>query len=76
MIQIDHKEYPRKLKSLSPDSLRYIRQDAHDAMMANPEGEKAGYYADEINYVCMELRSRETPDKAAKLRAAFYGHSS
>jgi hypothetical protein len=33
-----------------PDaSLKYIQKDASDAMKANPEGKKAGKYADEVN---------------------------
>lgn len=58
-IQIDHVNYPKRLKNLSDESLRYIMQDAHKAMMANPYGPKAGYYADEINYCGMELAKRK-----------------
>jgi hypothetical protein len=35
--------------NLPMDSLKYIRKDAHDAMKANPNGRKAGKYADEVN---------------------------
>lgn len=59
MIQINHSEYPKKLKRLDEDSLRYIMNDAREAMQANPDGEKAGYYADEINYCADELARRK-----------------
>jgi hypothetical protein len=59
MKQINHNEYPKTLKGKSDDSLRYIMKDAAEAMAANPEGSKAGYYADEINYCAMELYSRK-----------------
>jgi len=58
MIQIDHTNYPTGLKSKSPESLRFIMRDAHEAMEAMPEGPKAGYYADEIHYCGMELVRR------------------
>ena len=35
--------------NLPKASLEYIRKDAHDAMKANPNGKKAGKYADEVN---------------------------
>jgi hypothetical protein len=57
--EINHAEYPKKLKRLDEDSLRYIMKDAHEAMTANPEGPKAGYYADEINYCADELARRK-----------------
>ena len=57
-IQIDHREYPKSLKSKTDDSLRYIIKDAKEAMAANPNGRKAGYYADEVNYAAMELKTR------------------
>ncbi len=38
-----------KFWDLPDSSLRYIQKDAHDAMKANPEGKKAGKYADEVN---------------------------
>ena len=58
MTNIDHNEYPKALKAKSDDSLRFIMKDAHEAMTANPEGSKAGYYADEINYCANELHRR------------------
>jgi len=58
MNQINHIEYPKALKSKPEASLRYIMKDAHEAMTANPDGSKAGYYADEINYCADELARR------------------
>lgn len=58
-VQIDHGEYPKYAESLSDEALRYTIKDAAEAMNANPEGEKAGYYADEIHYAAMELKARE-----------------
>lgn len=34
---------------LSDAELKYIQKDAKEAMDANPEGKKAGKYADEVN---------------------------
>ena len=54
-----HNETLRKMKSLSIESLQYIRKDAYEAAKAgdgwNP---KAGQYLDEYHYCCMELRAR------------------
>ncbi len=57
-VNINHRTYPISLKNKSVDSLRYTMKDAHEAMTANPEGSKAGYYADEINYCANELAHR------------------
>ncbi len=64
MTQIDHTEYPKSLRTKCMDSLIYIRQDAHNAMTANPEGHKAGYYADEINYIGDEIRRRKVANRS------------
>jgi hypothetical protein len=61
--QIDHRAYQTKCKRLSSDSLRYIINDCQEALAANPEGHKAGYYADEINYCSMELSARKRAGK-------------
>lgn len=58
MIQINHSEYQKGLRTKSPESLRFIMRDAREAMEAMPEGQKAGYYADEIHYCGMELGRR------------------
>jgi hypothetical protein len=55
---INHTEYPERLKAKSDAALCYIIRDARDAIKANPNGHKAGYYADEISYALMELNQR------------------
>lgn len=59
IVNINHRTYPIMLKNKCDDSLRYIMKDAYEAMRANPEGTKAGYYADEVNYCGMELARRK-----------------
>lgn len=56
--QIDHTEYPRRLRSRSVAELRYTIADCKTAIAANPENPKCGYYADEIHYCAAELRRR------------------
>ncbi len=65
MIQIDHTEYPRSLKAKSAAALKFIIQDASEAARINPNGDKNGYYLDEVNYAAMELAAR------AKVAAKF-----
>jgi hypothetical protein len=57
-MQIDHANYPLTLRSKSDYELHCIARDAYQAERANPTGEKAGYYLDEINYVANELHRR------------------
>ncbi len=59
IVNINHRTYPISLKNKSDDSLHYIMKDAYEAMKANPEGTKAGYYADEVNYCADELARRK-----------------
>jgi len=58
MITINHSEYQIKARSKSDECLRFIIRDAKEAIVANPEGEKARYYADEVCYCSMELTRR------------------
>lgn len=58
MKRIDHTAYPKALRHKSDDALRYILKDAREAIEANPKGENAGYYADEILYAAEELNRR------------------
>jgi hypothetical protein len=58
MKKINHTAYPRSLRNKSDDMLRYIIKDANEALFCFPECDKAGYYADEINYCSMELNKR------------------
>jgi hypothetical protein len=57
--QIDHTNYPKRLRSKSVAELRFIIRDARAAQTAMPDNPKNGYYADEISYAAMELRRRE-----------------
>lgn len=56
--QIDHSAYQRRVRGLSTFALHYIIADCHAAIEAMPNGEKAGYYADESSYCSMELERR------------------
>ena len=61
---IDHQAYMDYVSGLSDEELSYIRKDAMEAMRANPDGDKAGYYADEVNYVEMEMANRNKSSDA------------
>ena len=58
-IQINHATYQAKVKTMSVEALRFTIADARAAIVAMPDGPKAGYYIDEIHYCAMELRARE-----------------
>ncbi len=57
-IKINHAEYQVKTKGMSEAKLRFTIKDATEAMEANPEGHKAGYYADEVCYCAAEMKRR------------------
>jgi len=57
-VEINHAEYQRRVHTLPSSSLRYIIQDAREAIAANPGGPKDGYYTDEVLYCAAELRRR------------------
>lgn len=57
--EIDHKNYPKRLRTLTDEQLRGIILDATDALQAMPDNPKAGYYADEVSYCAAELRRRK-----------------
>ena len=71
MTEINHTEYPKTLKGRSEDALRYTIKDATEAMLALPEGHKAGYYADEVHYCAMELTRRQKNTERFGLRGAL-----
>jgi len=58
-MQIDHTEYPKRLKKLDEAALRFIIRDCREAMAALPDNPKNGYYQDEIHYCSMELNRRK-----------------
>ena len=57
--QINHETYPKRLRTKTHAELRYILEDARAAIAAQPNGHKAGFYADEISYVSDELYRRD-----------------
>ena len=56
---LNHTEYLKKIKKYTEAQLRYIIQDATEALQALPNGHKAGWYQDEIHYCAMELTRRK-----------------
>jgi len=56
--QIDHAAYPRRCRTMSDAELMFTIADAKSALAAMPDGDKAGYYADEICYAADELTRR------------------
>jgi hypothetical protein len=65
VMNIDHKEYPKRLRGLPDESLLFIIRDCQRAIAANPDADKvrSGYYADEISYAGMELTRRRKVGK-------------
>lgn len=61
--QIDHKEYPKRLRHMSDATLLYIIRDCQEAIKSLPDNPKNGYYADEINYCANELSRRRNGRK-------------
>ena len=55
-----HSETIARFKKLDSESLRYIRQDAHDAAKAGEtiDNPKTGQYWDEFLYASQELAKR------------------
>ena len=62
MKTMNHSEYQKGLKQLDVRALRFIIKDSQEAIAANPENPNNGYYADEINYAAMELKTRKIID--------------
>jgi len=55
---MNHGEYPKRLKTLPIEALRFIIKDAQEAINAMPDNPNVGYYLDEISYAGMELKRR------------------
>lgn len=55
-----HTEYMEKVKKMSVESLRYVRNDAYHAAIAGEaiDNPKTGQYWDEFHYCTMELKKR------------------
>jgi len=60
-IHINHVEYEKKVRGMTLAELGYTIRDCKAAIAAMPEGYKAGYYADEVNYCVNELHRRKSP---------------
>lgn len=56
--QINHSEYQKKVKTMDMAQLLFVIQDCREAIVAMPNGHKAGYYQDEIHYCYMEIARR------------------
>jgi hypothetical protein len=65
---MNHTDYPKQLRTRSEDELRFIMQDAKEAIDAMPDGENVGYYADEICYCADELWRRRQLREAATIK--------
>lgn len=65
-MEIDHKNYPKKLKTLSDEALRFIIEDATEALRIYPTNPKAGYYQDETHYAYMELNRRSEDARCSR----------
>ena len=55
--KMDHNAYIARTRKMEDASLRYVRDDARQAIEAMPDGPNAGYYADEMHYCEMEIAS-------------------
>ena len=58
---MQHADYMASVKRRTTPQLEYQLQDAREALEAMPEGVNAGYYADEVCYIGMELKFRQGP---------------
>jgi hypothetical protein len=59
MKVMNHGEYQKSLKNKTESILRFIIQDAQEAMKALPENPNNSFYADEVHYCHMELQRRK-----------------
>lgn len=55
-----HTDYQAKVKSMTTESLQYVRQDAYQAAVAGESigNPKTSQYWDEYHYCSMELKRR------------------
>ena len=76
--QMNFAVYTQRIAKLPTCSLRFICQDAQEAIDTNPEGANTGYYADEIHVCQSELRNRQKkmvnrePDYMSVLSKMYY----
>ena len=62
-----HTDYPAALRNVSMAELHYMRHDLHEVVRVQEQGTRDGHhfpklprYVDELHYVCMELRRRQS----------------
>lgn len=60
MTTMNHADYQKRTRRMTVEQLAFVIKDCRETLAANPDGEKAGYYADEINYCAMELKRRNS----------------
>ena len=58
-----HERYIARTKRMSDVELEFSRRDAYQALEAFPEGINAGYYADEVSYLSMEIHRRKNHER-------------
>ena len=58
MKTMNHAEYQKRCRTMSPIALRYTITDCQETLRHDPHGKNAGYYADEIHYCAAELKRR------------------
>lgn len=56
--KMNHAAYQAKCRTMSYAELEYACKDALETVKANPNGENAGYYMDEVHYCRAELNRR------------------
>lgn len=66
--QIDHAAYPSRCRQMSDAALHFTIADCRAALAAMPDGDKAGFYADEISYAAAELARRARGGKRQRPR--------
>ena len=59
MKTMNHAEYMKRVKTMTYNELLYTARDAKEAAAANPEGENASYYLDEVCYCSQEMHRRD-----------------
>ena len=55
---MDHAVYMRKVKRMSPESLRWVIKDCREVLKVWPGQPNSGYYSCEIGYCRDELKRR------------------
>ena len=49
----NHAALMKYVAKMTPEALAFVRKDASEAVRANPDGRKAGYYQDLVLYCAM-----------------------